>query len=733
MALADHSALKDPQQQLLPRNKHWKRKAGVKVSLATARRLFPDQLRPFHGLHGYSMEAESYDGTLYRLPFRSTERTLLKETSALVGVDETKTLLEDYHSTAQMSLLFLRSVNSIDYRVRDQKASWSVITTRPGGSADDIFNDINVTSSRGSKVIYEAVWRIGMTDTEEAPNDLANPGRRANKVTECGLAACLRSEGSFEKGLPHQLFCTLPTGFATQLPISVHASFAITGDRKTIAIEDTAKNTAITEWNQWLLTKCIPEFYLEFLKDLAPRLGGSAFQFWPSFTIEKSNQSFDKVIRDGFWNQLAGDQYESYQLFPLVENKRTTERSAPLKIRAHGKARKLFKVTSLKSAQFDVNPKKVSAILTPLFTNICPNLVYLPRRLWQDMITFNIHQKSVVLESQYVCDLFSIESNCVALEDFLKRLEDTTARDEVMETLLQIAIPKPSSDQHCPLERMNGCRIIPKLDQTLGNYKFRSGDANTWSRSEVLFLPTLAEAYLFANSASSLIKPSLFQEKATKHISSILLSGTTSHAPKNPLLDMVREFSNLRHIGISDIESFLPHLGLSTTYTGANDVMDRWIVELWFYLDPRLQIYRKGGDMKVRLASVAEMLQELKLHDTPIYRYDQNSSWRYITPQQFEEGPYIIAPSDQKELDLCRLFPGVEIIDPECLPSELHAKESSLDDPQAFGRLLKAITITGASNIRNTSVKSPDYACIKVISPYYLHSCSTNKFSHYVV
>ncbi|KAL8682795.1 MAG: hypothetical protein Q9186_001217 [Xanthomendoza sp. 1 TL-2023] len=568
----------DPQQRLLPRNKHWQHKVGVKVSLATARQLFPSQLRPFHGLQGYSMESDTYDGTLFRLPLRSTEQTLLKEASAVIDVDETQALLEDYYPTAQMSLLFLRHVDTIDFRVRGQEASWSVTATRLGSSFDDIFRDVNITSCHSSKTNNKTVWRIGMTDIEEAPKHLANSGRRANKVTECGLAACLSAEINIMKGISHQIFCTLPTGFATQLPVSIHASFAITGDRKTIPFDDTKSNTAITAWNRWLLTKCIPGFYLDFLKDLAPRRGEQAFDFWPLTANITANQPLDKVILDAFWNQLTGEQYESYQLFPLVEKMGTTEKSTPLKARTIGRARKLFKVTSLRSAQFDVLQTRISARLAPLFNNICPNLVHPPRRLWQDMTTFKINQKLTVLKSEYLCDLFRVEANCIVLENFLKGLVSEAIRDDAMEMLLLITVPNPSSDSSRLLHMVSGCRIIPRLNQSLGTVKFQSGDMTIWSCPDILFIPTLAEADLFAHSANSLIKPSLFQEGPPKHTSVVPNSGTQTQASRNPLLDLMRESSNLRQIGLSDIESFLTHVESSSAYSGVTDKMDSWIV-----------------------------------------------------------------------------------------------------------------------------------------------------------
>ncbi|KAL8648970.1 MAG: hypothetical protein Q9226_005770, partial [Calogaya cf. arnoldii] len=687
-----HGGKTDPHQRSLTRNSiNWKRKAGVKKTLKTARRLFPDQLRPFHGLHGYSLDQDYYNGTLYRLPFRSNERTLLKGTSARVGINETRALLENYHSTVQMSFLFLRNVQSIEFGIRGQALSWSATATRQGGSVDDIFQDITVASSHQSGTNSKTVWRVGTTDIETSPEGMNIPDRLANKVVECGVAARLKSEGSSAGDLPNQVFCTLPTGFPVRLPISIHASFAITGDRKTIAFEDTEKDTVNAPWNQWLLTKCVPELYLEFLQDLAPRLGERAFDFWPSMTIVTSKQSFSKVVRDAFWDRLANERYEFYHLFPLVETKVTNEMSTPLKTRTGGRKRKLFKVTSLKTAQFDTLSSDASAKLTPLFTNLCPNLVCPPRRIWQDMTAFKVHEKTTSLGSQYLCNLFKIEANCVILEAFLQQLETETARDKAMMLLLQVAIPDPSSGMHHPLELMDGCRIVPKLDKTLGTIKFRSHDMKPWSHCDLLFLPSFTEADLFAESANSLIKPSLFHEDAPKLATSLASLDAKSRSSKNPLIHLVTESSNVRKIGIPDIESFLVHVEASSAYGGTKDNMDSWIIKFWAYLDPRLQTCCDGGDLR-NAASVSDLLKDLKLHDTPIYRYHEGASWHYVTPQQFDGGPYVVEPPDQKQLELCRQFMASKFLILGVL-RDLIRNFATSSDFAAHRKILKAMPV----------------------------------------
>ncbi|KAL8934658.1 MAG: hypothetical protein Q9211_005115 [Gyalolechia sp. 1 TL-2023] len=682
----------DPQQHRLPRNKHGQHKAGMKISLETARRLFPDQLRPFDGLHEYSISDDFYSGTLYRLPLRLTDQTLLKEASAKVGVEQAKALLEDYYSIAQTSLLFLRNITAISFSMRGQASTWSVESERSSSSLEDIFERVIIRSKHEPDLDCTTTWRVGVTDIEGAPNTLANPGRRASKITECGLAACTEAAGhvSGSEAVKQRVFCTLPTSSPSGLPVSVHASFAITGDRKTIPFESFEQDSPVKEWNRWLLTKCIPDFYIEFLKDLAPKLGEACFKFWPLISTAASVDSLGKTIAEAFWTQLTTQAYEAYQLYPLLDTHGSSEVLTPLKSRASGKARRVFKVASLKSAQFDILRRDISLKLRPLFTKLCPNLVYPPRQLWQHMVKANIHRQATALDAQFICTLFKSDSNCASLQDFVQSQNDSRHQDEVIEMLLRVAVPSLSSDSSHSIEMVNNCRIIPKLDQTLGTVRFRDKDSVPFLFGHLLFLPTDTEAELFSNHARSLIKHSLFRGSETGAVVLSKSIDVNMETPRNPLRDMMVETSNIRTIGVANIHSFLAHVGCSSPPVSTLGSSHNWILHFWSYLNPRLEEYLYAEGSALPSAPVGDVLKRLKLHDTRIYRYSEGDEWHYITPEQFDLGPYVIQPTDPKQAELFGLLNGVKVIDAECIPLALQRAESDLNIPVAFGRFLRA-------------------------------------------
>lgn len=656
------------------------------------------------------MELDRYHGTLFRLPLRNTEQTLLKGTSAKIDAKTTRILLEEYYSDAQISLLFLNNVNEIVFRVRDQAdgaAVWRVQAQRASGPFKEVFENVSIESVHESGRSHRTTWRVGRQTIDEAPEGIQKPGQGADKVTECGLAACVEKNGlpHVPPGMEQRVFCTLPTSSSSGLPVAVHASFAITGDRKSIPFEDSERETPVKKWNRWLLQECIPDFYVEFLKDGAPRLGQKCFDFWPSLVMSTIDRSIGGLVYKAFWALLARPEYESYQLYPLVDTLEPAQGSTPLKTRARGNARKVSKVASLKSAQFDVLHRTVSRKLRPLFSRLCPNLVQPSPTIWRCMADAKIDQQATALVPAYLGILFKDPANCSILEEYVRSLPDESERDEVAEMLLRIVIPDASIPSKRSIDSIHGCRIVPKLDQTLGTIRFRKEKSDLFPHRDLLFLSTDKEVELFRN-ADLMIRPNLFRKVDGKITSSEGLSAGVK-ALRNPLRDLLVELSNIREVGIADVHRFLDHVDPSSALvsSGASD----WITQFWSYLNPRLTTFLGEEGLELSSAPTSDLMGHLKLANTRIYRYDDHGSWVYITPSQFEAGPYVLLPPVGKQIELCKELLEVKLLDPHCVPLQLRHRESNLKDRGAFSRLLRALGRTTAqpagSRTKDVSLK----------------------------
>ena len=336
---SDSFLVPDPQQKVLPinYNRRRERKVGTKISLTAVNRLAPDQLAPFSGLHNFVTGLDYYEGTIFRFPFRALgTKTLLKDHVQRVDGVAVRSLLRDYLAVARTALLFLRNVETIEFRIRDQEvAQWSVIARRSQCQDSDTFEDVEITSTQDGKLRQVDQWCVGRRNISQIPADITRLGRSSEKSPECGIAACLSSEKTvlYDVGqdiimtqqpldvvsetlkVDHKVFCRLPTGHASSLPISFHASFAVTGDRRSIALEETAENSA---WNKWLLTTAITSLYIETLQHLALTLDEQAFKFWPSTVSYYSSPTLSGTLCRAFWNTLLSRDGNNGCLFPLV-------------------------------------------------------------------------------------------------------------------------------------------------------------------------------------------------------------------------------------------------------------------------------------------------------------------------------------------------------------------------------------------------------------------------------
>lgn len=674
----------DPQQELLPKNKHRKRKAGVKLPLRKAHRLCPDQLAPFHGLCHFSKDLDYYKGTLFRLPFRvSGKKTTLTDSVVPVGSKATKTLLEDYFSSARKSLLFLHNVKSIAFNIRGQtQCIWSVSVARSGESEDDIFRRLKLSVTQHNRKPSEEIWRVGITDIVESP--VVHPGRGSHKITECGVAACVS-----HLGIDQRVFCKLPTHYGSRLPISFHASFAITGDRRTIPWEIQQGDATIAKWNYWLLTSCIPDFYLDFLKDLALNQGMDTFNFWPS-TSGSSSSPLSGLVAKSFWEKIMDDQHIAYELYPKIVSEPFLHGSTPMIKRAGGKSRKPHAVTSLKYAEFDFLPEQTSKKLRPLLIKLCPNLVRPPSKIWPNLKSAEVTQHTVVLTPAFFCGLFGQEHNCRLLEEFLDALgvgEGFESKSEALEKILEVVVPKAiSSTDGSSLDILDGCRILPKLDGSLGRLTLKM-KADAWS-----FMATEEEQRLLYFASHLMVNTKLFQRSTTTTSSKLTDNGEVMSIPKNPIDDILKASFNVRSLEIEDLGMMLAQPQSPINASAVPESRDGWIIKFWAYVNTRFRVPSNPRESDEPKATFTELLTKCGLQDHPVYRFKIEEKWRYITPRQFDEGAYLVRPNKKQQILLCQEIGGLNIVDPAAVPFLLAAAECDLTMRPAFERLLRVLS-----------------------------------------
>ena len=328
----------DPQQRVLPKvyHEYRKRRIGMKMPLSATNRHAIDQLVPSVGLYGFQKETDHYPGTLFRFPLRLRGlQTSLKETHETVDFSMVESQLDKYFPTARIALLFLRHVSLIEFHIRGRPDPQWTVSAQRFHDGEDTYQRIEITTCRDFGETKIDTWCVALKAIPHLPGGVVRSGRGSKKLTQCGIAACL-ADGqnsqlkredhirlSFQplaitalsgrgSALQQKVFCRLPTIHESNLPISFHGSFAITGDRRNIALDPAAENSA---WNLWLLEECLPALYLKIVQFLSPRLGQDVFKFWPA---KNQSNSLSGHLAKAFWRRLA-DQYASQlSMLPLV-------------------------------------------------------------------------------------------------------------------------------------------------------------------------------------------------------------------------------------------------------------------------------------------------------------------------------------------------------------------------------------------------------------------------------
>lgn len=671
----------DPQQSFLPRNKRQRRKVGVKITLSTARRICPDHLAPFQDVCGFSSNLDHYDGTLFRFPFRGTKDTKLKEHDSYISSEKTKALLDNYFEDASMALLFLRNINSIDLFIRgEDHARWCVSANRSDASEDEIFRQVKINSQNEKQPADEKIWRIGMTDIVDCPSHIVKPGRGATKITECGIAACISHPETSQR-----VFCTLPTPFRSCIPVSIHASFAVTGDRKSIPFEDVRRDPIVAEWNKWLLTSCIPGFYLEFLQDLAPRMGDASFKYWPIISKREKQTTvttLTNTVIEAFWDTLSDN--DTAKIYPLAHSMYDPNDASPLTKRSSGKVRKLYATTTLGRAQFDVFSDEMSSKLCPLFLKTCPFLVILPYTLRYKIQKSKARQSMTILDAEFLSGIFREEHNCKILEEFYAQgLDSKTGGCHSMELLMEVLVENPGANPEA-LDYLSGCRILPRLDGSLGLLTSGGEAGIEWN-----LVADKTEQKLFGFAAGCFVNTNLSQR-------SLRLSGIdiSIDAPsRNPIMAIMESNLNVRPVELQDIGAFLarndsPLHRLDRNYRGS------WIEKFWSYLNIKMSANEKRANEKKAPGdgSALHLLTQSGLQDQPIYRIaGNNEQEQYCTPVQFDNEAWIVNPSTDEHYALCSAITDLRLADRTCLPSLLVKQENDLTAPQSFLRFIKAL------------------------------------------
>lgn len=369
-------------------------------------------------------------------------------------------------------------------------------------------------------------WLVSTQDLSSDIELAPSSSRRVAKTVECGVAALTKlvvkddPDGILDTTIEPRMFNTLPLPIASDLPVHFHASFSLSGDRKSIAWEEYGSTSPGAVSNKYLLQCALPKLYLEVLSDLVDLIYQDCFDFWPH--TEPPKKSFGLQVFEAFWSELSTF---ARPIFPKARVAKNTKRQT----------------VKIQQAVFDFLPKKQSEVLLKLLLQLGVNLI----REVPLLIAKRIQQ---IPDLKHVNG--SILRELLKSEDCEpKLLKATKENPAVWDELFRIIDPHASNEDP---KDMDGCHVLPLANGSLGT--LRVVEEN---QSADYYLANSDEQIIFSFASSKLV---LLRNEL------LMLVGRTKFNVKRLQLNHVGELLKLRPDVLTP-----------------NAVTDGWLVKFWDY------------------------------------------------------------------------------------------------------------------------------------------------------
>jgi sacsin len=622
----------------LPKNKiKGKRKPGVKLELSKLKNVCPDQLAPFEGLWDYQQDLDYFPGTIFRFPLRARQsKSKLRVTKKDLDRDRVRRLMGSYFQQARISLLFLRRINAIDFKIYGKSNSgWSVTRKQPVDEDFMSFSNWMVCSFTNDMdsdipITGRDKWWVAIEDLRPDTSRLPFSPRRVTKNVESGIAALVSSISNNSNPPPKvyqpRMFSVLPLPIFSDLPIYIHATFSLSGDRQSLIVDEHGQESHGSKWNRYLLETALPKLYLSFLDDLGGRISQDVFRFWPQEDPPK--RSCSEILCSAFWKELPKS---SRRLFPKAQ---------PDSVSGQRRAPELFDINK---AIFDFLPNGQSDVLAPLLLSFEVKLVrHIPTEISKHLR--KIPEVNYVTGSM-LRKLFKLESATLLLQNEMSK------NPSILETLLDLAVPVGDD-----LGELDGCCFLPLADGTLGTLRLLSSSITAIT----YYVASANEMKLFEFSSGLLLAP-----KAHKPFREVFKSGKFN-------------LEKLHHRHVRKL------LEKRSAPTAANPRANKWLTEFWDF-------WNKHPESSVPLL-------ESDIEDCVLLQARCHRAEMYLTPSQFQELPAVVESSIEEHQLLSRKIPGLFLLNQTFMPATLKESEGSFFRINSFIRFIRAVKALAVTN-----------------------------------
>ena len=279
------------------------------------------QLSPYDGLFGFDRN-NSYKGTIFRLPFRTSASELSGKFYSEDTVQKLNTAIQEASSSL---LLFLQHVKCVTFqRINQGETSPSILfkVTR-----DCVPLPVSLTtgvevrrlscSQTSSGLSSDSNWLVSQQSESDWQGkyytaSVACPLRQADSNS------CYKVDASFQG----EIFCFLPLSQKTGLPVHVSSNFAVINNRRGIWTSDHATTQTDTEvtWNVSLMQGVIPKAYHALLVALKQMKIKGVLQdyifhnLWPLIEKLEQHNQWVKMIPQ-LYERISSDDlfFSTYQ------------------------------------------------------------------------------------------------------------------------------------------------------------------------------------------------------------------------------------------------------------------------------------------------------------------------------------------------------------------------------------------------------------------------------------
>lgn len=639
-----------------------RRKPGVKIAISKVKDFWPDHLAPFEGLWGYSRDLQDdYNGTIFRFPLRTagTKSILVKDLiDTPIDCTAVRQKLEEYFEEARISLLFLRNVHIVDFKIYgDKSPRWLVEASR--AVQDRTFSEWKTCklkkfngSTPTAYTTGKDTWWVAIQDPKDFPEALLQQHSMVRKDVECGIAALVKSTYSNDSAnvankdntsIEPRFFSHLPLSaeFPTNLPVHIHATFLVSGDRGSIWIEPSARAMG-ADWNRWLLTVAVPSLYWEFVEDLARKIGQNAYNFWPC--NQNLNDSLTGLIVSSFWNLLQKTPDRNVCPFPVARLSTAKNRTSATMV-------------NVKSAIFNFLPVAYSP-LSDLLVELFPKVLVTPGPHVTQALQSAISRASTLKVVSVTPSLLRRQFQSLDACKNLNKPEFSSPK--VLQSLLEFVTPSTTDNLEQELCELNGCLILPLADSSFG--LLLKVDRPRLQAPVNYYVASRAEIGLF-----DFAKSLLTEDNSARLFKATLLNSHKFNVHK----------LSLSHMGII--------LGRKDFSTGTGlEAIEFWLRKFWEY-------WHKTEKSLGPNALEANFLYKHGIDRYTIFCATCNGVTKYLQPRQLDDLPSVIDPDNKHHQELCEKLHGLYILKKSYIPKYLEEAEKCFNNRVSFERLLKAL------------------------------------------